>query len=397
MKPVTKLFLAAAIVLTGIQTTAAEPWSVRMVRSEMQRHPDPLGLDFLPSPKWTYTVGLELRAIGNTYDRHGDERLKDYIIAYADHMVDQDGSIKTYKKSDYNVDMVCSGRMLLWAIDHTADQSQKDKFKKAADLLRSQLDEQPTTSEGGYWHKKIYPWQIWLDGLYMAEPFMAEYLTRYDADNTAAWEHIAHQFDIAAKHTFDPATGLYRHAWDERREQPWADKTTGQSQCVWGRALGWYVMALVDVLDMMPAQTKGRDRMVEILRGIYDNLTRYKDPRTGMWFQVIDQGSREGNYTEATCSAMFTYGMLRGVDKGYLDASLLPAAKKTYKQLVKTFIKKEKDGTISLIRCCEVAGLGGKDNRSGTFEYYMSEPIRDNDPKGVGPFIWASLERESVK
>ncbi len=373
---------------------APAPWSVRMVDSEMARHPRPTTLDNNPKAKWTYTVGMELQAMLDTYTRYGNDRIKEYVIRYADTMVNAKGEILTYKKEDYNVDMVCSGVMLIRVYEMTGEK----KYKAAADLLRKQLWEQPRTSGGAFWHKNIYPHQIWLDGLYMAAPFYAEYVSRYECDTEQKddFKDIANLFLETAKHTYDPATGLYRHAWDEARSQPWADPVTGLSPCVWGRAMGWYTMALVEALDYLPASTKGYKEMVSILQGIYDVLPRYRDPKTGMWFQVLDQGAREGNYVEATCSSMFTYAMLKAVRQGHLPADRLTEAMANYDNLIKTFVREEPDGKVTLTQCCQVAGLGGKQNRSGTFEYYMSEPIVDNDPKGTAPFIWASLEHESL-
>jgi unsaturated rhamnogalacturonyl hydrolase len=260
--------------------------------------------------------------------------------------------------------------------------------------MMTRLSRHPRTSEGAFWHKTIYPSQIWLDGLYMAEPFYAEYAVRYARDKEAAYKDIINDFVVAARHTYDPATGLYRHAWDETRSMFWCDPQTGQSQHCWGRALGWYCMALVEVLEILPEDAEGRESLLEILRGIVNVLPSFADPDTGMWYQVLDCPGREGNYLEATCSAMFSYTLLKGVRLGYLDASLEEYARKVYDGLVKTFISEDEDGLISINQCCSVGGLGGKAMRMGDYDYYLSEPVRSNDPKGVGPFIWASLEME---
>ena len=262
------------------------------------------------------------------------------------------------------------------------------------DTLYSQLCSQPRTKEGGFWHKKIYPEQMWLDGLYMAQPFYAEYTKRYVKDpeeRAANFADIAKQFVLVAERTWDPATGLYRHAWDSSHQMFWCNPATGQSDHAWGRALGWYMMALVDVLPLLPEDTPGRDRMLEIYRNLCDTLPRYADPKTGMWYQVLDRPGAEGNYVEATASAMFIYAMAKGCRFGYVACR--PYVRKAYKKLIKTFVTRE-EGLVNLNRCCEVAGLGGKDNRRGDYDYYINEKIRSNDPKGIGPLIWAALEIE---
>ena len=225
----------------------------------------------------------------------------------------------------------------------------------------------------------------------MAEPFLATYASQTGQDSL--FTTVARQFLVAAEKTYDPATGLYRHAWDESRSMFWADPVTGQSAHCWGRALGWYAMALVDVLDFFPEDRPERAELLAVLCHILETLPSYADPATGMWYQVLDCPGREGNYLEATCSAMFTYVYLKASRKGYFVREDAPAL---YESLVKTFIREQPDGTIDLTQCCAVAGLGGKENRSGTYDYYIGEKITDNDPKGVGPFIWASLEYERL-
>jgi rhamnogalacturonyl hydrolase YesR/pectate lyase len=379
-----------------VNLRAAEPMSVRMALSEMERWPTAAHLDFMEGRlKWNYTTGFELDALLDVHDRYGYPAMQEYALEWADAIIDEKGNITTYKTESYNLDHIRPGGPLLRLYDRTGDV----KFRRASRLLRAQLDAQPRTAGGGFWHKQIYPHQMWLDGLFMASPWYAEYASRWERgdEQAASMADIARQFTVVAGHTFDPATRLYRHAWDESRSMFWADPQTGQSAHAWGRALGWYVMAIVDALDWVPENTPGRDRMVEILQGIYRELPRWADPATGMWYQVLDQPGREGNYVEATASAMFSYALLKGIRQGYLDGALTPWAVETYENLVKTFIREDPDGTISLEKCCAVAGLGGAQMRSGTFEYYISEPVRDNDPKGTAAFMRASLEYEALK
>lgn len=234
---------------------------------------------------------------------------------------------------------------------------------------------------------------MWLDGLYMAEPFYAEYAVKFldGAERERAVADIVNQFVVVAKHTYDPQTGLYRHAYDDSRAMFWCDSLSGQSAHAWGRAMGWYAMAIVETLQYLGVDAATQP-MVDILNHIYEVLPRYADPETGMWYQVLDQPGREGNYLESTASAMFVYAMLKGVRLGYLPAELGPDAQRAFERLVERFVRENPDGTVSLTDCCAVAGLGGKQRRSGTFDYYISEKVIDNDCKGIGPLIWAAME-----
>ncbi len=385
--------LALALCTAAMAAKEQRPWSLKMADSEVKRNVVPCIIDSKDGkPRWTYTNGLEALAVLDAAEAYNEAGLKAWAMKYADKMANPDGSILTYKPEEYNLDLVCPGRILFRAWEATGE----ERYRKALALVRGQLIAHPRTSEGGFWHKKVYPWQMWLDGLYMGAPFYAEYVSKFlpDADRVALYEDIVRQFVLVGKHTYDPATKLYRHGWDESRTQKWADPVTGQSAEVWGRALGWYAMAIVEVLDYLPDYVEGRGQLIDILQGIYAELPKYADSSTGMWYQVLTKPKEKGNYQEATCSAMLVYAMLKGVRKGYLDAGMRNYARDSYLRLVKKFIREENDGTISLVHCCAVAGLGGKAERSGTFEYYISEPVIDNDPKGVGPFIWASLEFE---
>lgn len=368
------------------------PYSQRMVMSEMKRNPESVRLDGQKGLKWTYAVGTELDAFVNVAKRYGYNAAEDYAISYVDTLVNPDGTIKTYKISEYNLDQIKNGTLLLVAYDRTGD----EKYLKAMQMLHEQLKGHPKTSEGGYWHKKVYPHQMWLDGLFMAEPFSAKYAKRFlsPEEQAAEWDNIANQFLTIAKHTYDPVTGLYRHAWDESREQFWCDKTTGQSAHAWARAQGWIFMALLDVLEEMPADNHNRPELVKLLRSLADGVVKFQDIKSGCWFQVLDQPGREGNYLEGTATAMYVYSLLRGVRLGLLDESYLNAALTGWNGMQKHLIREDKDGTISLLNCCAVGGLGGKNMRDGSFEYYLSEPIIENDCKGVGPYINAALEME---
>ena len=370
--------------------TTDKPWSVRMVESEMARWPESWQLDFQSKLKWDYCHGLELQAMLDVYDRYGDDKIYEYALAYADTMVNADGTIKMYKREEFSLDRINSGKFLFRIYEQTKD----DKYKKALALLRSQFEEHPRNSDGGFWHKKIYPNQVWLDGVYMGAPFYAEYAFRNN--EVGAYQDVINQFLMAARHTYDPETDLYKHACDVSKKEKWADPVTGLSQHSWGRALGWYAMAFVDALDFIPEHEVGRDSMIITLNKVAQQVRRLQD-KTGLWYQVLDRSGDEGNYLESSCSTMFVYALFKAVRKGYVDASYLEVAEKGYKGILENFITTDDSGMISITKACAVAGLGGKNYRMGDYDYYINEQIRDNDPKAVGPFIMASLEWERLQ
>ena len=386
-----RIALLTTLLLAACAPKPEEPLSVRMVRSEIKRAPEATYLDGQEGHyKWNYTTGLELRsflAVSRAYDI---PEFDAYVRAWYDGILDPFGLIQgKYDLEKFNLDHICPARTLLSLYSVTPDQ----RYAVAIGEAREQLKHQPRTEAGAFWHKQVYPGQVWLDGLYMAEPFYAVYADI--SRETEAFDDITLQFQVAAEKTYDPATGLYRHGWDETRSMAWADPVTGQSAHCWGRALGWYTMALVEVLPFFPEDHPGKARLQGILEGILATLPKYADPETGLWYQVLDSPGREGNYLESTCSAMFTYAYLRAAREGYaVPESVDPKA--LYESLVKKFIREDRDGTLNLTDCCAVAGLGGKENRSGTFDYYIHEKVVENDPKGVGPFIWASLEYEKL-
>jgi unsaturated rhamnogalacturonyl hydrolase len=268
----------------------------------------------------------------------------------------------------------------------------KEKYKKAIDNIRSQFNDHPRTKEGSFWHKKIYPWQVWLDGLYMGQPFYAEYakLARQDT----VFEDIARQFINIEKHTRDAKTGLLYHGWDESKEQQWANPQTGCSPHFWGRALGWFGVALVDVLDHFPKDHPGRDSIIKILNRFVTAVAKVQDKKSGLWYDIVDLPNKAKNYKEASASCMLVYTMAKAVRNGYIPASYLQPAKKGYAGIIKEFIEVDANGQTNLKGTVSVSGLGGKPYRDGSFEYYMSEPVVVNDPKGMGAFILASVEME---
>ncbi|HEX6179706.1 MAG TPA: glycoside hydrolase family 88 protein, partial [Chitinophagaceae bacterium] len=313
-----------------------------------------------------------------------------YIQKQMDYFVQEDGSIKGYRPDEYNIDHINNGKLLLLLYRVTG----KEKYKKAVDGLRAQLLTHPRTSEGGFWHKKIYPYQMWLDGLYMGQPFYAEYAMLFHEDT--AFNDITRQFILMERHARDVKTGLLYHGWDESRQQKWADKSTGLSPNFWGRALGWFGMAMVDVLDYFPANHPGRDSIIGILNRYVKGVTGYQDPKTGVWYDIVDKQKTPKNYREASASCMIVYTLAKGVRKGYLPASYLQNASKGYEGIVKEFITTDSSGRTVLKGTVAVSGLGGNPYRDGSFEYYMSEPVIVNDPKGMGAFIKCAVEMEML-
>lgn len=366
------------------------PMSVRLAESEMVRCPESWQLDFQPKLKWDYCHGVELQAFLRLEEMYGDSRYFDYAEAYCDTMVREDGTVVAYKREEFSLDRVNTGKILFNMYARTGE----EKYKKALDLMYSQFEGQPRTKEGGFWHKKVYPHQMWLDGLYMGAPFYAEYAARYDRPE--AFQDVINQFCVVARHTYDPATGLYKHAWDESREQFWCNKENGQSAHSWGRAMGWFAMALVETLEFVPVDEPNRDSLLAILDNVVKQIERYQDKKTGLWYQVLDRSGDRGNYLESSVSAMFIYSLYKGIRLGVVPATYMAVADKGFEGFMKRFIKVGKKGVVSITDCCAVAGLGGKNMRDGSYDYYINELIRDNDPKAVGPFINACLERERL-
>ena len=391
-----RLYIVLALLVT-VSAFAQEPYSVRMIKSEMQRNPDATYLDGRNGVrKWNYTTGLELKSFMDAADRYDLPEVVAYVKEWADTMATEKGKVFGYKKSNYNVDHICPARIYFDLHDMYGDQDKR--YRRVTRMIREQIDSQPRTKSGEFWHKQIYPNQVWLDGFYMALPFYAEYTKRYapKEQRDSLFADIVHQFVAGAENTYDPSTGLFRHAWDESKSMFWCDPQTGLSAHAWGRATGWYAIALVEVLDYLPEDHPGYKTLISQLNYFLEVLPKWADPKTGMWYQVLDCPERKGNYQEATCSIMFTYAFLKGLRKGYIDDSHADYIKGLYQKFIDRFIKENPDGTISMTDCCAVGGLGGKQMRKGDFDYYLSEPIIDNDCKGVGPFIWASLEWEAM-
>ncbi|MBR6963718.1 MAG: glycoside hydrolase family 88 protein [Prevotella sp.] len=393
------LFINGSLVLSEKPFKHYSEW---MTHSEMTRVPDVTYLDFAKKPRWSYTVGTEMGAMLDTYKAYKDETIYNWLKEYPAKMIDANGQGVGYKYEDFNLDNVRPGKVLLAM--YQLNPVEKDL--KLLKTLFKQLQNQPRTKEGVFWHKAIYANQVWLDGIFMGLPFYTEAAPMLLKPKKVkkTYEDIIDQIVKTDRRTFDAKTGLWKHAWDETHTAFWADKETGQSKHTWARAMGWYVMAMIEVLDNLPADHPRRGEVIDVFKRAMTALVKHQDKKTGVWFDVLDVKDPR-NYLESTASSMYAYCLLKGARKGYLDDSFRQAGIKAFNGIVNEFVRVNADKTISLTRCCEVSGLGPapgpyveKPNfkRDGSFDYYMSEPIRDNDGKGVGPFIWAALEMEQL-
>ena len=392
-------------------------YSEWLTRSEMQRTPRSFLLDFSTRPKWSYVMGIELEAMLDTYLRYGGEDIMDYCREYVDTMIDAQGRIRGYDLLEYNLDNVRTGHFLtrMYKLLPQA------KVLTAIKTLMRQLEHQPRTrADKVYWHKAIYAYQVWLDGIFMGLPYRALTAPLVMSPRRArrVYDDAVDQITTTYRRTLDPATGLNRHAYDENRNMFWADAQTGLSQHCWGRAQGWFTMALVELLDALPEDYARREEVLDVLRRDFDAVLRWQDEGSGLWHQVMDCPGREGNYLESSCSSMFAYALLKAANRRWVGEKYRSAGLKAYEGIVRHFVRVNPDQTISLTQGCSVAGLGPgsspevlaalrkinpkaqlRENRrrDGSYQYYLSEPVRDNDPKAVGPFIWASLERERIE
>ena len=404
-----------------LQEMPYKHYSEWLTYSEMKRVPQSYMLDFAKKPKWSYVMGIELEGMLDTYLRYGGQDIYNYCKMYTDKMIDEQGNITGYNILDYNLDNIRTGHFVTRMYQNWPEA----KNLLAMKTMMKQLNDQPRTiADKVFWHKAIYAYQVWLDGIFMGLPFrtLTAPITLSAKDKkkgavTKIYDDAVNQLKITYQRTLDPKTGLNRHAYDETRKAFWSDNETGLSQHCWGRAQGWYSMALIEVLDALPENYARRSEVIDLLQKDLDAILKWQDKKTGLWYQVMDSPEREKNYLESTCSSMFTYVLLKAYRKGYVGEKYRDAGIRAYKSMIEKFIQVHADKTISLTQCCEVAGLGPavtpeveaamkrinpkgsvKENRrrDGSYAYYLSEPIRSNDAKGVGPFIWASLEMEML-
>lgn len=389
MMKICRIAICILLVLSVSRTNAQQtPLSEQIIATSMAIWKDSFSFGDRPA-RWSYDMGVILKGTERVWQNTGNVKYFNYIQRLMDFYVREDGTIKDYKPDEYNIDHINNGKLILLLYRVVG----KEKYLKAANLLREQLRTHPRTKEGGFWHKKIYPYQMWLDGLYMGAPFYAEYSNLMQDDT--AFNDITNQFVWMEQHARDPKTGLLYHAWDESKQQQWANKTTGTSPLFWARAIGWYSNAIVDALDWFPPTHPGRKKLIDILNRLITAVEKVQDKQTGLWYDILNYNGpgKAKNYFEASASCQFTYAIAKGVRKGYLPSAKFSIAKKGYDGIVKQFIKVE-NGQTDLHGTVTVSGLGGNPYRDGSFEYYMRERVVVNDPKGMGAFIKAAGEME---
>ena len=338
-------------------------------------------------PGWNYIDGVMIKAVLELYQIRHEKRYLHFADSFIDYYVHEDGSIQGYELDSYNIDNINEGKVLFTLLDHTG----KRKYQKALELISSQLAGHPRTAEGNFWHKKIYPHQVWLDGLYMAQPFQIEYCNRFE--DRSLYDDVFNQFDTVVRIMRDPASGLYFHGYDESKSVFWADPRTGLSSSFWLRSLGWLVMAMVDVLEQADSsRCRGRDAaLVQHVAELIEALLAWQDPDSGLWYQVVNRPELEGNYLETSGSAILSYSILKAVRLGILGLSYAGYGLRAFEGICDRYLI-DKDGHFNLGGICLVAGLGGKERRDGSPAYYLSEPVVENDAKGVGPLLLAYTE-----
>ena len=389
MKSLRRLALLVLLSLATASAIAApaQPlsWSQRAANAAIARWPSgrftPQGARWA----WNYELGTYLEGMDSVWLSTVDPRYFNYIKNSVDALVTPEGAIPTLKPEEHELDNILLGRQLLFLYRVT----QQKRYLTAATFLWNQLAQQPRNAEGGYWHKQRYPNQMWLDGLYMAEPFRAEYAVL--SHHPEEFADIAKQFVLMEQHARDPKTGLLYHGWDASKQERWASPQTGDSHEFWARGIGWYMMALVDTLDYLPGNDPGRAQLLAILRREAAAIARFQDAKTGLWYTMMNRAGEKGNYLESSSACMFVYAFAKGVRRGYLPTSYLANARRGYEGILTHFVKAEGDN-VSLTDTVKSSGLGGKPYRDGSYAYYLSERVVTNDPKGVGAFLLASTE-----
>lgn len=363
----------------------SDPWSVRIAEDIIQNHESLVYYDKSPGKeKLQYDVamlGMAMDKLGST-----NEKYSAYMKEYVDFFIDSAGNISKYRVEEYNLDRINFAKNIITLYKRTGNQ----KYYNALQLFVSQIENHPKTNSGGFWHKKVYKWQMWLDGSYMAMPFIAQFAKEFNKPEwfDLASEQLIHMYEV----TLDKKSGLLYHAWDESKQQKWCNQQTGQSKIFWGRSIGWYTMAIVDVLEFLPEDHPNREKIIEIFQNTVDALIGFRDAESGLWYQVLDQGGREKNYLETSCSAMYTYAIAKGIRFNYLPASYKTYAVETFQGIIDRFLEENSEGGLILKNIVGGCGLGGKPYRDGSYEYYVTEMKVDNDPKGIGALLLAAIE-----
>jgi unsaturated rhamnogalacturonyl hydrolase len=383
------LYVLLIVLISGCKSKPSNsdidfyPMALKMAKSVVERNDSLIIYNNPNSVKWKYDFAMLGQAMctldsGKTYYNY----YKDFI----DYFVDEAGNIKKYDRTKYNLDYFNPAKGLLKFYKETGD----EKYRIAAQTILSQLKNQPRTSDGGYCHKQIYDGQIWLNSTYMYTPFLVDYANTFNKPN---WiDTVLFQLQYTYDVTVDPTDGLMYHAWDETRSQSWADPVTGLSPHKWGRGMGWYMMALADVLELMPEDETKHKNLETIFKNTAKALLKVRDDNTKLWYQVLDMGNEQYNYPETSCSAMFIYAFAKGVNIGVLPQKYRDIAVESLQSLINHSVITDTDNRLSLTNISGPAGLGVKSYRNGSFEYYINQKQIDNDAKGVAPFIMAITE-----
>lgn len=406
-----KLIIISAVIIFLIQSIAAQTnYAIKLAETIMATYKDSMVVKkyashleqdkLIPAGQtaeqaqlsrpavWNYEMGVVLQGFEKLATFTSNNKYTGYAKNIIDHFITTEGEIRTYNVEEYNIDNIPAGRQLL----HLYKNTKEEKYKTAATLLYKQLAWQPRNKIGGYWHKLKYPAQMWLDGLYMAQPFAVEYAVMFN--DTEKFDDIINQFVWMEKYSRDTITGLLYHGWDESKLQKWANPKTGLSPEFWSRAMGWYMMALVDVLDHLPANYNRRAELIAILNRLSTALVKFQDAKEGVWWQVTDKANQQLNYLESSSSAMFLYALSKAVNKKYIGINFKPAITKAFSGIIKKFVRVDGAGSVHYLQAVAGAGLGGIPYRDGTYDYYVKEPKRDDDLKAIGPFIQACIEYE---
>lgn len=362
-------------------------WPHRIFESTLNAYPDPATLSVFSPGEWNYEHGLFLNAGFELWKRTGKDAYLQYIKEWVDRFLAEDGRIKDteYDMEKYRLDDILPGRLCIFLYKQTGD----EKYRTAARQLATHLEKQPRTKEGGYWHKEIYPNQMWLDGIYMADIFSMQYAAAFNEPKL--FDEAVHQIKLITEHTTDSVTGLMYHGWDESKNPVWANPVTGTSPEFWGRAVGWFAMALVECLDYLPENHPERKDVISILQRLSENVARYQDPATSLWYQVVNKGDQPGNWVETSASAMFAYAFAKGYNKGYLDKTYYDRATKAFNAIIENHCYFDDNGNVYLDQTVKVGTLNPK-NSKGDYAYYISSERRVNDFKGLSPLLYTSME-----
>jgi unsaturated rhamnogalacturonyl hydrolase len=362
-------------------------WPDKIIESTMSFYPDPATLPIYAPGNWSYEYAFFLNAMFARWQETKKQEYLNYIKKWCDRYIDSHGALdpKHYNVNEYRLDDMLPGRLFLSLYDVTKE----SKYKGTATQLRQQLQYQPRTSDGGYWHKQIYPYQMWLDGVYMADIFSMQYAKAFN--EPALFKESMQQIRLVREHNGDAGTGLLYHGWDEAGNKVWANEETGTSPEFWSRGIGWYLMALIDCIDYIPLESPDRKELGALFKDLSKAVLKYQDPKTGMWYQVINKGYEPRNWHETSASVMFAYAFAKGYNKGALDKTYLAAAQKAFDALKDQYLYFDDEGRVYLDGTVKIGTLNVKTSK-GDLDYYVSTERRINDYKGLGALLYLTQE-----